>query len=85
MLFRIFKKKPQSKAHVYRVQYVQCATIDPSAGEAGTVTFDFKHMKEAFINADTVIEAQTIFASKCMLTPHVYMHDIKQIDIMTLN
>lgn len=84
-MFEIFKKKPQPKAHVYRVQYVQCATIDPSAGEAGIVTFDFKHMKEAFVKADTIIEAQAIFASKCMLTPHVYIHDIKQIDITTIN
>ena len=84
-MFGIFKKKSQLNAHVYRVQYVQCATIDPSAGEAGTVTFDFKHMKDAFVKADTVIEAQAIFASKYMLTPHVYVHDIKQIDIDTLN
>ena len=84
-MFGIFKKKPRPKAYVYKVQYVQCATIDPSAGEAGIVTFDFKYMKEAFVKADTAIEAQAIFASKCMLTPHVYIHDIKQIGITALN
>ena len=81
----IFKKKPKDKMHVYKIQYVLCATIDPNAGAAGTATFDFKYMKEAFVKADHIVEAQAVFASKCMLTPHVYIHDIKQIDIATVN
>lgn len=82
-MFGIFKKKPQPKAHVYKVRYVLSATIDPTAGKAGTVTFNFEYMKEVFVEANTVIEAQVIFASKHMLTPHVYVHDIKQVDITT--
>lgn len=84
-MFGIFKKKPQPKAHVYRVQYVIGATIDPSAGEGGTVTFDLQWLQDAYVKADHIMEAQTIFASKHMLTPHVYVHDIKQIDITTIN
>ena len=84
-MFGIFKKKLQPKTHVYKVQYVQCATLDPSAGKAGTATFDLKYMKDAFVKANDVLEAQAIFASKHMLTPHVYVHDVKQIDITAVN
>lgn len=81
----IFKKKSQPKAHIFKVRYVLGATIDPSAGKAGTVTFDLNWMKETYVKADHVMEAQVIFASKNMLTPHVYVHDIKQVDPIVCN
>ena len=81
----LFKRKPQSKAHIFKVRYVLGATIDPSAGKAGTVTFDLNWMRETYVKADHVMEAQAIFASKNMLTPHVYVHDIRRVDPIVCN
>ena len=79
-IFGIFKKKPQPEAHIFKVRFVLGATIDPSAGKAGTATFNLNWMRETYVEADNVMEAQAIFASKNMLTPHVYVHDIRQVD-----
>lgn len=84
-ILSIFKKKPKRKSHIFKVQYVLNATIDPSAGIAGTVTFDLRWMRETYVEADNVMEAQVIFASKNTLTPHVYVHDIKQVDLIVCN
>ena len=84
-MFNFLRKKPKSEPSIWRVQYVHCATIDPSAGEGGTATFDLKWLKEAYVKANNVIEAQTAFASTVMLTPHVYIHDVRKLDIRTLN
>ncbi len=75
-MFNIFKKKPPK--HVFRVRYVLGSFIDPKEGK---VTFNLDEMQEAFVLASHLMEAQRVFASRHMLTPHIYVHDIKQIDM----
>ena len=75
-MFSIFKKKPPK--HVFRVKYVLGAFIDPKEGK---VTFNLDEMREAFVQASYLMEAQQVFASRHMLTPHTYVHEIKQIDM----
>lgn len=75
-MFSIFKKKPPK--HVFRVRYVLGATIDPTEGK---VTFKLDDMREAFVQASNLMEAQQVFASRHVLTPHVYVHELKQIDM----
>lgn len=77
-MFGIFKRKP--KPDIYRVRYVLGATIDSSAGKAGTVTFELEYLKETYVEAFGLLDAQAVFASKNMLTPHVYVHDVCRVN-----
>lgn len=74
-MFNIFKKPLK---HVFRVRYVLGACIDTKEGK---VTINLDEMQEAFVQASYLMEAQQVFASRHMLTPHIYVHEIKQIDL----
>jgi len=82
-MFGIFKRKPKPQPDIYRVRYVLGATIDPSAGKAGAVTFELQYLKETYVKAFSLLDAQAVFASKHMLTPHVYVHDICKVDLIS--
>ena len=76
-MFRFLKKKP---LNVYKVTYIPCADIDLDKGE---VVCQLSNMKEAFVEAANLTEAQKIFAdmstTKVMLTPHVYIDRIVEV------
>ena len=84
-MFGIFKRKPKPQPNIYRVRYVLGATIDPSAGKAGTVTFELQYLKETYIKAFDLLDAQAVFTSKNMLTPHVYVHDVCRVNPISRN
>ena len=84
-MFGIFKRKPKPQPNIYRVRYVLGATIDPSAGKAGTVTFELQYLKETYVKAFDLLDAQAVFASKNMLTPHVYVHDVCRVNPISRN
>ena len=76
-MFNWLKKK--AAKHLYKVEYVQSASISGSR-----VEFNLANKLEVLVYADDLLDAQKIFASKVMITPHVYIHKISRIDAKPL-
>ena len=66
-----FKKK---KNHLYKVEYIYSASLSLTSAE-----FNFRDMKEAFVEAENLFDAQVKFASKYVLTPHICIHKISEV------
>ncbi len=77
-MFGMFKKKPPQ--HVFKIEYCNCASID---ADMHIVSFDIdpKWMREAFVIATDKSEASAEFAKKAVLYPHVYIHNITQVNV----
>ena len=72
-----FKKKEEDP--VWLVTYVLGAYVDNTDENHIKVTFDLHYASAMTIRAKTAFEAQTIFASRMALSPHVYIHKIEKI------
>ena len=72
-MFGLFRKK--KRKDLYRVEFVQCGRLDREKAE-----FELGDMRTEYVEADHLIDAQKVFASKYMITPHVYIHRISKID-----
>ena len=75
-MFGWFKRRKKNPLHIYKVQYVLCASIYQDK-----VTFDLKDLNEEFVEATDIIDAQSKIASRIPLTPHVYIHKISKVDL----
>lgn len=75
-----FKKKKPTAKNVYKVTYIPCAEIDEEKGE---VICRLCNMREAYVEAENLSEAQKAFADvkigKVVLTPHVYIDRITEV------
>ena len=70
-----FKRKDKLTAkNLYKVSYIAGTFID-----GDKVSFDLKHLQDIFVEAYDLMEAQAVFAKKMMITPHVYIHEIKKV------
>lgn len=69
-------KRNKTIKHIFKVEYVQCGLIDDN----NKAIFDLNDMQEMLIEATDLMDAQKIFVEHTMITPHVYVHRISQID-----
>ena len=76
-----FKKKREDP--VWLVTYVLGAYIDNTDEAHVKVTFDLNYASTMAIRAKTASEAQTIFAGRVALSPHVYIHKIEKTEVFT--
>ena len=76
-MFGLFKKKSRRKDHLFLVTYSICPSIDTATNK---VTFNLDDIEKTYVYGDHLLDAQREFASKNMLTPHVYVHSISQVD-----
>jgi len=78
-MFGFLRKKPKPK-NVYKVTYIPCAEIDEEKGE---VTCRLCNMRETYVEAENLFEAQKAFADmkvgKVVLTPHTYIDRITEV------
>ena len=76
-----FKKKREDP--LWKITYVQSAFVDNTDEAHIKVTFDLDYALDMMVRAKTAFEAQTIFASRMALSPHVYIHKIEKIKLLT--
>jgi len=76
-----FKKKREDP--LWKITYVQGAFIDNTDEAHIKVTFDLDYASDMIVRAKTMFEAQAIFASQTALSPHVYIHKIEKIELLT--
>lgn len=73
------KKKPTAK-NVYKVTYIPCVDIDTEKNE---VICQLSNMKEAYVEAESVFDAQKVFAdtkvTKVFFSPHIYIDRITEV------
>lgn len=73
------KKKPPLK-NVYRMTYIPCCEIDP---ENDQIICRPSNMREAYVEAENMFEAQKAFAdmktSRIVFSPHLFIDRITEI------
>lgn len=76
-MFGFLRKKPKPK-NVYKVTYIPCAEIDENKGE---VICLLCNMREVYVEAENLIEAQKAFAgnTEVTLTPHTFIDQITEV------
>ena len=67
------RKKP---GNLYRCIYCICCNIDDDQ-----VQFDLKDASELIVSAASLVDAQVLLAKKIPLSPHVYIHSIKKLNV----
>lgn len=75
-MFNWFKKKKPTKS-IFKCDIVQNASVDL---DNNMTTIDLRGMRTVYVSAEHIIDAQQKLASKCMLTPHVYVHCISKVN-----
>ncbi len=78
-MFGFLRKKPKPKLkNVYKVTYIPCAEIDENKGE---VICLLSNMREVYVEAENLIEAQKAFAgnTEITLTPHTFINRITEV------
>ena len=73
-MFGIFKKKKQQK-YLYKITYCLSAMVD---NEKHTVTFDTSWLRDLYVAAYDMADAQVEFAKRVVLSPHIYVHRIEK-------
>lgn len=71
-----FSRKADRLKNVYRVTYIPCAEVDDDKGE---VVCRLCNMRETFVEAKNLVEAQKEFVADFVLTPHVYIDRITEV------
>ena len=66
----------KKSGNLYRCTYCICCNID-----GDQVQFDLKDASELIVSAASLADAQVLFAKKILLTPHVYIHSIKKMNV----
>ena len=76
-MFGFLRKKPKLK-NVYKVTYIPCAEIDEEKGE---VICRLCNMREMYVEAENLVEAQKAFAGsiEITLTPHTFIDRIAEV------
>ncbi len=73
---KLWFSKKQPLKDIYKITYIPCGDIDRDEKAA---TFLYTNLREVFVEANDLTEAQAEFTKKVVLTPHVMIDRITKV------